>query len=215
MYCSKCGSEISPTTAFCSTCGQAISGLVQAMPSLSPVDPNQYGQVVPPSYGNVQYGGVAYAGFWLRFVAYIIDGVICGFAFLILLVPLFLLTGAGTALSKITSGENISDDAATFLGLGFLFGFFWNYISHWMVVFRAIGKLVLASHAREKNAQPESYRPERAADFFWPGFGTILFKDHHRPDSSYDRLHPRGLHREKAGYSRHDCELPGSAKRLA
>jgi uncharacterized RDD family membrane protein YckC len=119
VYCSKCGSEISSTTAFCSTCGQAISGLVPATPSLSPVDPNQYAPVAPASYR-----GVEYAGFWLRFVAYIIDGVISGLAFLVLLVPLFILTGAGTALSKISSGEDISDDVATFLGLGFLFGFF-------------------------------------------------------------------------------------------
>jgi uncharacterized RDD family membrane protein YckC len=119
VYCSKCGSEISSTTAFCSTCGQAISGLVPATPSLSPVDPNQYAPAAPASYG-----GVEYAGFWLRFVAYIIDGVISGLAFLVLLVPLFILTGAGAALSKISSGEDISDDVATFWGLGFLFGFF-------------------------------------------------------------------------------------------
>lgn len=121
MYCSKCGTEISPTTAFCSTCGQAISGIVPvpALPSLSPVDPNLYAPVVPRSYSSV-----AYAGFWLRFVAYIIDGVISGVAFLILLIPLFVLTGAGTALSKISSGEDISDGVATFLGLGFLLGFF-------------------------------------------------------------------------------------------
>jgi uncharacterized RDD family membrane protein YckC len=166
VYCSKCGSEISPTTAFCSTCGQAISGLVQAIPSLSPVDANQYGQIVPPSYGSVQYSGVVYAGFWLRFVAYIIDGVICGFAFLVLLVPLFLLTGAGTALSKITSGENISDDAATFLGLGFLFGFFgiifligWLYFalsesSSWQAT---LGKKMLNLKVTDLNGQPISF----------------------------------------------------------
>jgi uncharacterized RDD family membrane protein YckC len=67
---------------------------------------------------------MAYAGFWLRFVAYIIDGFISSLAFLILLVPLFVLTGAGAALGRITSVEDISDDVAAFLGLGFLFGFF-------------------------------------------------------------------------------------------
>jgi uncharacterized RDD family membrane protein YckC len=70
------------------------------------------------------YGGVAYAGFWLRFVAHLIDGVISGVGFLILLIPLFILTGAGAALSKIGSGEDIGNDAAAFLGLGFIFGFF-------------------------------------------------------------------------------------------
>jgi uncharacterized RDD family membrane protein YckC len=82
---------------------------------------------IPPTRmapASAAYAGVAYAGFWLRFVAYLIDGVVSGLAFLILLIPLFILTGAGAALSKISSGEDISDDVATFLGLGFLFGFF-------------------------------------------------------------------------------------------
>jgi uncharacterized RDD family membrane protein YckC len=123
VYCSKCGSEISATTAFCSTCGQAISGLVPAIPSLSPVDLNQYAPIALPSYGAVQYSTVAYAGFWLRFVAFLIDGVISGFLFLILLIPLFILTGAGAALGRISSGEDISDDVAAFLGIGFVLGF--------------------------------------------------------------------------------------------
>jgi hypothetical protein len=110
VYCSKCGSEISATTAFCSTCGQAISGLVPAIPSLSPVDLNQYAPVVPSSYGGVQFGGVAYAGFWLRFVAFLIDGVVALVAFVVLLIPLFILTGAGAVLSKIGSDEDISDN---------------------------------------------------------------------------------------------------------
>jgi uncharacterized RDD family membrane protein YckC len=161
VYCSKCGSEISPTTAFCSTCGQAISGLVPAVPSLSPVDPNQYAPVV-----HENYGGVAYAGFWLRFVAYIIDGVICGLTFLILLVPLFILTGAGAALSKISSGEDISDDVAAFLGLGFLFGFFgiiflvsWLYYalsesSSWQAT---LGKKMLDLKVTDMGGQPISF----------------------------------------------------------
>jgi uncharacterized RDD family membrane protein YckC len=69
------------------------------------------------------YAGVGYAGFWLRFVAHLIDAVISGMAFLILLIPLFVLTGAGAALSKIGSGEDLGDDAAALLGVGFLFGF--------------------------------------------------------------------------------------------
>jgi uncharacterized RDD family membrane protein YckC len=59
-----------------------------------------------------------------RFVAYLIDGVISGIAFVILLIPLFVLTGAGAAISRIGSGEDISDDVAAFLGIGFIFGFF-------------------------------------------------------------------------------------------
>lgn len=80
--------------------------------------------LAPIASASAGYGGVAYAGFWLRFVAYLIDGVISGIAFVILLIPLFVLTGAGAALSRISSGEDISDNVAAFLGIGFIFGFF-------------------------------------------------------------------------------------------
>ncbi len=73
---------------------------------------------------NMGYGGVEYAGFWLRFVAYIIDGIVSCIAFVILLIPLFVLTGAGAALGRIISGEDVGDDVSAFLGAGFILGFF-------------------------------------------------------------------------------------------
>jgi uncharacterized RDD family membrane protein YckC len=161
VYCSKCGSEISATTAFCSTCGQAISGIVPAAPSLSPVDPNQYAPVVPASYG-----GVAYAGFWLRFVAFLIDGVVALVAFVILLIPLFILTGAGAVLSKIGSDEDISDNVGAALGIGFILGFIgiilvvsWLYYalsesSSWQAT---LGKKMLNLKVTDMSGQPISF----------------------------------------------------------
>jgi len=166
VYCSKCGSEISATTAFCSTCGQAISGLVPAIPSLSAVDPSQYAPVVHSSYGGVQYGGVAYAGFWLRFVAFLIDGVVALVAFVILLIPLFILTGAGAVLSKIGSDEDISDNVGAFLGIGFILGFVgvilvvsWLYYalsesSSWQAT---LGKKMLNLKVTDLTGQPISF----------------------------------------------------------
>jgi uncharacterized RDD family membrane protein YckC len=166
VYCSKCGSEISATTAFCSTCGQAISGLVPAIPSLSPVDLNQYAPVVPSSYGGVQFGGVAYAGFWLRFVAFLIDGVVALVAFVVLLIPLFILTGAGAVLSKIGSDEDISDNVGAALGFGFILGFIgiilvvsWLYYalsesSSWQAT---LGKKMLNLKVTDMSGQPISF----------------------------------------------------------
>jgi len=163
VYCSKCGSEISSTTAFCSTCGQAISSFVPALPSLSPVVP---GPPAPVVLASANYGGVEYAGFWLRFVAYLIDGLVSVAAFLILLVPLFILTGAGAALSKIGSGEDISDNVAAFMGIGFIFGFFgiilvvsWLYYalsesSSWQAT---LGKKILNLKVTDMSGQPISF----------------------------------------------------------
>jgi uncharacterized RDD family membrane protein YckC len=181
VYCSKCGSEISATTAFCSTCGQAISGIVPALPSLSPVDPNQYAPIVPPSYGGVQYSGVAYAGFWLRLVAFLIDGAISCFLFLILLIPLFILTGAGSALNRIGSREDISDDVATLVGIGFVLGFLvmtvgvtWLYYalsesSSWQ---GTLGKKMLNLTVTDLNGQPISFG--RASGRYFSKFITNL-----------------------------------------
>lgn len=185
MYCSKCGSEISPTTSFCSTCGQSISGLAPApvpslspIPSLSPVDPNQYAPVVQAP---ATYGGVAYAGFWLRFVAYIIDGVVSGILFVVLLIPLFILTGAGAALSRISSGEDISDEAGAFLAFSFIFGLLsitvgvrWLYYafsesSTWQAT---LGKRMLNLTVTDVSGQPISFA--RASGRYFSKFITNL-----------------------------------------
>lgn len=122
MYCSKCGSEISSAATFCATCGQAVSGVVAAAPVA--LAGSAFPATVPPASPAVPaaYGGVTYAGFWLRFVAYLVDGFLSGLVFVVLLIPLFLLTGVGGALSKLGSGEDLSDDAAALLGVGFVFG---------------------------------------------------------------------------------------------
>jgi uncharacterized RDD family membrane protein YckC len=167
VYCSKCGSEISATTAFCPTCGQPVSSPAP-LPSLSPVPVTQ--AQLPPTYSPpaapVAYGGVAYAGFWLRFVAYLIDGFIAGIAFVILLIPLFVLTGAGAALSRISSGEDISDDVAPFLAFGFIAGFVgilllvsWLYYalsesSSWQAT---IGKKLLNLKVTDMSGQPITF----------------------------------------------------------
>jgi uncharacterized RDD family membrane protein YckC len=179
VYCSKCGSEISPTTAFCSTCGQAISVLAPAAaPSLSPVDPNQY--MAAPTVP-VSYSGVAYAGFWLRFVAFLIDGFVTGILFVALLIPLFMLTGAGSALSRISSGEDFSDEAGAFLAFGFILGFFgitlgvrWLYYalsesSSWQAT---LGKKMLNLTVTDMDGQPISFA--RASGRYFSKFITHL-----------------------------------------
>jgi uncharacterized RDD family membrane protein YckC len=165
VYCSKCGSEISNATAFCPTCGQAVTVLAAAVASSYPMTiahPSP-ASMVPAS---ASYGGVEYAGFWLRFVAYLIDGFVSGLAFLILLIPLFVLTGAGAALSKIGSGEDIDNDVAAFLSIGFLFGFFgiiflvsWLYhalseSSSWQAT---LGKKMLNLKVTDMTGQPISF----------------------------------------------------------
>jgi uncharacterized RDD family membrane protein YckC len=129
----------------------------------------------------VQYGGVAYAGFWLRFVAFLIDGVVALVAFVILLIPLFILTGAGAALSRIGSDEDINDNVGAFLGIGFVLGFIgiiivvsWLYYalsesSSWQAT---LGKKMLHLKVTDMTGQPISFG--RASGRFFARIVTKL-----------------------------------------
>jgi uncharacterized RDD family membrane protein YckC len=103
MFCSKCGNLLAAGSTFCQTCGTpvaAASGLPTAGVPASPAFPMPD---VAASTGAVSPHWLpaptrAYAGFWLRFIAHLIDGLITGVVVMALVVPLALLTGLGGAL---------------------------------------------------------------------------------------------------------------------
>jgi uncharacterized RDD family membrane protein YckC len=78
LYCGKCGAEISEGTDRCSECGESV-GHSKRAPEW----------IVDAGSGSRPLR-VAYAGFWLRFVAFVIDSFILGVVSLpILFRPLF------------------------------------------------------------------------------------------------------------------------------
>lgn len=83
MYCSKCGASIADNASFCSACGNATgaSGATQT----------QIGVLPPPPAPPLTAAGtpVLYAGFWLRVVAAIIDGLILAIPFALIAFGLF------------------------------------------------------------------------------------------------------------------------------
>lgn len=111
MYCSKCGNSLAPGATFCSVCGQpAVLG---AAPGTSPVLALLAASVTRPIVR------VSYAGFWLRFIAHVMDGLILGLLFMGSLLAIIIMSGVGSTLAHIHSGEDVSD-AATVIGIGFL-----------------------------------------------------------------------------------------------
>jgi len=91
MYCSKCGANVADGTAFCSACGQPMVGF--SVGQAAAVPPPEPGGTVyaPPAQAGWQAPAarpaVAYAGFWLRFVAFIIDQLLLYFVAMILFLP--------------------------------------------------------------------------------------------------------------------------------
>ncbi len=94
MYCSKCGANVADGTAFCSACGQPTAGFsVGPAGAAAPAVPGY----APAAQAGWQTPGtrpaVAYAGFWLRFVAWIIDRIVVQIATAILFIPFGVSVG--------------------------------------------------------------------------------------------------------------------------
>lgn len=108
MFCSKCGTSLTVGTAFCPVCGTPVPGTAPsaALPGQglgAPGLPGTPGAPVMPAAAGVSPHWLptptrTYAGFWLRFVAYLIDSAVIGVVALMLCVPLVMLTGIGAGL---------------------------------------------------------------------------------------------------------------------
>jgi uncharacterized RDD family membrane protein YckC len=121
MYCSKCGVAVAAGSAFCPACGQAF--LIGSVPLptaiISPAATAQLadGGMAYPAYAAVPQ--VAYAGFWERLLAFVIDNVIIGVGIVVIVIPLLFLTGLGAVLSRIAQDEDLGD-----AGFFLIFGMF-------------------------------------------------------------------------------------------
>jgi len=93
VFCSKCGAAISADSAFCTSCGTPHVRTALASPAAV---------TVPPNVGVAGYsaarGQLMYGGFWLRFVAYLVDSVAMGIAVFAIFIPLVAITGAAAHL---------------------------------------------------------------------------------------------------------------------
>jgi len=107
VYCSKCGVVMADGAVFCSACGQTFS-----TPALAARPMNSQAVAAAPS--------VEYGGFWLRFLAYLIDGAVIALGIFVVAIPLIFLTGLGTFLSQIHPEEEVGD-AGFMLIMGVIF----------------------------------------------------------------------------------------------
>ena len=109
MYCSKCGAVLAADAVFCQSCGTQVTRAAVLAPSLGTVSPHA-------GVGAIAYAlNVTYAGFWLRFVAYVLDSLIIGFAVMVLFVPFFFLMGGVSILETLPRGRVERVDPAQFM----------------------------------------------------------------------------------------------------
>jgi len=89
MYCQKCGAQNDDQAAFCDKCGTALQKPLSGTASAASVYP----------------ATAQYAGFWRRFAAYLIDGLIVGAVWTVIY---YGLMGAGVlSMPEIADEEDI------------------------------------------------------------------------------------------------------------
>jgi len=101
MFCSKCGAAITDVAAVCPSCGQATGGVRAS--------------ACGGSYGMAAVPAVAYAGFWLRFIAWIIDRFVLSAITSIVLLP---FVGLPAILDVLRGyGPSRPEEAVPFMAL--------------------------------------------------------------------------------------------------
>jgi uncharacterized RDD family membrane protein YckC len=117
MFCSRCGLRVEEGIRFCQACGQEIGSS---------------GTPLPAPVGAPLSAPLPYAGFWVRFAAYLIDGVVLGIPFFLVVMVLVFLFGGLRLLAR--RGPVGPPDAA-FMGpliLGFFFAFAIFVVAQWL-----------------------------------------------------------------------------------
>lgn len=71
MFCSSCGATVPEGSGFCGSCGRPMVGFSVGQPAAVAAGVGTVPMVAAPA-------GTLYAGFWLRVVAAIIDGILLG-----------------------------------------------------------------------------------------------------------------------------------------
>lgn len=110
MYCSKCGSTIADTVTVCPVCGQPQGAGI-------PLPPPPLLQPAGPAYVTPDWQPapvVAYAGFWLRVVANLLDGFILAVPVGIVIVILILSSGLGTFMRNFPNPPDPPDPSEAF-----------------------------------------------------------------------------------------------------
>jgi uncharacterized RDD family membrane protein YckC len=113
VYCSKCGSNLADGSTFCSQCG-AQTGITPPLVSpgahapLAPIAPagDLVGYAAPQQPSYVILPQVAYAGFWLRVLAYFIDVIILGVFAVPILIGAAMALGIGGMISSMPRNQD-------------------------------------------------------------------------------------------------------------
>jgi uncharacterized RDD family membrane protein YckC len=145
MFCTKCGANLGEGAQFCTVCGAQVAGgppqppappspatqppaastpspLGAPVPHYAPpsyVPPAAPGYAPPMAQPPLPRPSVDYAGFWLRFVAFVIDSFLWGIPLVFFIAMMAGAMGVAHGLKNIEPGES-PDDVFALLGVSFI-----------------------------------------------------------------------------------------------
>src|SRR5271154_2698378 len=179
MYCSKCGTQLADDTAFCGSCGRG-TGIAPRVAAAAAVAGNAAAGL--PGYTNpagAAAGGVAlrtptgamlavpspYAGFWLRLLAYLIDHVVLGVVFGVVVLLAIAAIGIGYFRSIIQGlRENNGEfpfELVSMILMAILVAMAFSWIYHaWMESSQyqgTLGKMALGLIVTDMNDRPITF----------------------------------------------------------
>jgi uncharacterized RDD family membrane protein YckC len=126
VFCSKCGSQNSSAAQFCSICG---APLANALPVSNRLPGPDATLAAPPQAQYLQPGSAAqttskgYGGFWIRFVAAVIDGIIVQAVVTPVVFIVGLMIGVAGAVATTGRGPGIIA-----IWIGAVFGLFASWL---------------------------------------------------------------------------------------
>jgi uncharacterized RDD family membrane protein YckC len=169
MYCSKCGTQQADDTVFCSACGQP-TGAAPRSPMATVVPA---GVPVATGYGNPGYVPAQvtiavpspYAGFWLRLLAYIIDNVVLGVIFGVIVLLVVAAVGVGYFRTMFQGMQDGTGEFPVALIAAVLVGVLLTLIASWIYhawmdssEYQAtLGKMALGLIVTDLNDRPISF----------------------------------------------------------
>jgi uncharacterized RDD family membrane protein YckC len=106
VYCSKCGTTLVDGSPFCTQCGEPTSMAPAIADPAAPLVAPLVAPVITPVRVGPPTPVVAYAGFWLRVLAYLIDVLILGVFAIPIVIGAAMAMGIGGVLASIPRDGN-------------------------------------------------------------------------------------------------------------
>jgi uncharacterized RDD family membrane protein YckC len=180
IYCSKCGTGNLASSQFCQKCGVPLS--VGAMPAVSPA----YASAV-----SVPVTVRGYGGFWVRFIAFIVDLILVRVA----MIPVFLILGVNIIGWRGIHGRIDPEDVHRLIGVGLTAGLI-TICAHWLyeatmtssTMQATVGKLIFQLKVTDEAGNRMSFARATGRHFakwisaiiLWVGFIMAAFTDRKR-----------------------------------